>query len=921
MNSMESGTGDRNTVQAINALKKGTYLLKYGRWGKPKFCPFQLSNDETTLIWYAGKEQKQLRLSQVSRIIPGQRTAIFQRYPRPEKEYQSFSLLYGKRSLDVVCKDKYEAETWFVALKALISRGNFQKWRTEIRIDGALSDCSSDQAENNFQSVQSYSSNNANHEGEPDDEIIDISLERLPQKRLGRAFSDVVLHKGGSLRSPQRDSVLCSGISRPNENVPSRNSADTPRVSFSSAVSTSSVESSPGDIPLSTIFMWGEGIEDGLLDGGMVLVGEPFPGKDALLPKVLESASALDAQKIACGNTHSVLVTRQGQVFSWGDGSGGKLGHGLEADISNPKLIDALGGLDVVSIGCGEYHTCAVTLTGDLYTWGDGIHNFGLLGHGNEFSYWTPRKVRGQMEGICVTSVSCGPWHSAAITSQGQLFTFGDGTFGALGHGDRCSTSVPREIEALKGQKAVKISCGFWHTAAIVEVCSESESHNSLTGKLFTWGNGDEGQLGHGDKLCRLSPNCVNMPIDTSFSQVACGHSITVALTIYGQVYTMGRTGCDHENSHTSPRYIEGKLRNCCVKDISCGAHHVIAVTSTSETFTWGRGRNGQLGHGDNADRDSPALVKALEGKQVKKVTCGNNFTVAICLHQWLCAADYSVCSGCRGPFSFTRKHHNCYNCGLHFCNECTSKKSLNASLAPNLNKLYRVCDDCYPKLNKGTNSRVNSRPPKSRSLRVYGDSSTEKKKESSVLSRLSSVGSFRRRSRQLSEKSQKLDSSSAHNSPLYGGNLGSERLSTSVVNSCERINASLPRSKSSHVSTKSMNSLLHQSSFQSHPCLEVMGDSKQTNDDLHDEISFLKEQVEVLTRKSELLAAEIQGTSDQLNEATAWVEHESAKNYAAKEAIKCLMNQLKDMASRGVSCRPHSPFGDSTCHVLNIAK
>lgn len=296
----------------------------------------------------------------------------------------------------------------------------------------------------------------------------------------------------------------------------------------------------------------------------------------------------------------------------------------------------------------------------------------------------------------------------------------------------------------------------------------------------------------------------------------------------------MGRT-CDHENSHTSPTYVEGKLKNFCVKDISCGAHHIIAVTSTSETFTWGKGRNGQLGHGDNADRDSPALVKALEGKQVKKVTCGSNFTVAICLHQWLCAADYSACSGCHNPFGFTRKHHNCYNCGLHFCKDCTSKKSLNASLAPNLNKLYRVCEDCYPKLNKGMNSRVNSRPPKSKSLHLYGDSSNEKTKESSkaqqhgILSRLSSVGSFRR-IRQLSEKSQKLYSSSAHSSPP-----------TSVVNSCERINTSLQRSKSSHVSTKSGNSLLHQNH-------EVIGgDSKQTNDDLHEEISFLREQVNSL--------------------------------------------------------------------------
>ncbi|KAA8540951.1 hypothetical protein F0562_024911 [Nyssa sinensis] len=101
-NLQRSSLGERDVEQAITAVKRGAYLLKYGRRGKPKFCPFRLSNDETVLIWYANKEEKQLRLIHVSRIIPGQRTAIFQRYPRPEKEYQSFSLIYGNRSLDLV---------------------------------------------------------------------------------------------------------------------------------------------------------------------------------------------------------------------------------------------------------------------------------------------------------------------------------------------------------------------------------------------------------------------------------------------------------------------------------------------------------------------------------------------------------------------------------------------------------------------------------------------------------------------------------------------------------------------------------------------------------------------------------------------------------------------------------------------------
>jgi hypothetical protein len=126
---------ERDIEQAITALKKGAYLLKYGRRGKPKFCPFRLSNDESVLIWFSGKEEKHLRLSQVSRIVPGQRTAIFQRYPRPEKECQSFSLISHDRSLDIICKDKDEAEVWFAGLKTLISHSHQRKWRTESRSD------------------------------------------------------------------------------------------------------------------------------------------------------------------------------------------------------------------------------------------------------------------------------------------------------------------------------------------------------------------------------------------------------------------------------------------------------------------------------------------------------------------------------------------------------------------------------------------------------------------------------------------------------------------------------------------------------------------------------------------------------------------------------------------------------------------
>lgn len=72
-----AGPVARDIEQAVTALKKGAYLLKYGRRGKPKFCPFRLSNDESVLIWFSGNEEKHLKLSHVSRIISGQRTVSF----------------------------------------------------------------------------------------------------------------------------------------------------------------------------------------------------------------------------------------------------------------------------------------------------------------------------------------------------------------------------------------------------------------------------------------------------------------------------------------------------------------------------------------------------------------------------------------------------------------------------------------------------------------------------------------------------------------------------------------------------------------------------------------------------------------------------------------------------------------------------
>jgi alpha-tubulin suppressor-like RCC1 family protein len=486
-------------------------------------------------------------------------------------------------------------------------------------------------------------------------------------------------------------------------------SSDVLRASISSAPSTSSHGSAQDDCDsLGDVYVWGEVVCDSSARTSSDTVIRSTGKTDFLLPKPLESSLVLDVYHVDCGVRHASLVTRNGEVFTWGEDSGGRLGHGTREDSVHPRLVESLAACNIDFVACGEFHTCAVTTTGELYTWGDGTHNVGLLGHGTDVGHWIPRRISGALEGLQIAYVSCGTWHTALITSMGQLFTFGDGSFGVLGHGDVKGISYPREVESLSGLKTIAVACGVWHTAAIVEVIVTQSSATVSAGKLFTWGDGDKSRLGHGDKDARLKPTCVASLIDYDFYRVACGHSLTVGLTTSGKVWSMGNSvygQLGNPNSDGRPCLVEDKIASEHVLQVACGSYHVAVLTSRSEVFTWGKGANGRLGHGDIEDRKVPTQVEALRDRAVRHIACGANFTSAICLHKWVSGADQSQCSSCRQPFGFTRKRHNCYNCGLVHCNACTSRKALRAALAPNPKKLQRVCDSCFLKLKNASDT------------------------------------------------------------------------------------------------------------------------------------------------------------------------------------------------------------------------
>ncbi|XP_051146178.1 PH, RCC1 and FYVE domains-containing protein 1-like [Andrographis paniculata] len=939
----------RDIEQAITALKRGAHLLKYGRRGRPKFCPFRISSDESTLIWFDGRVEKLLELSCVSKLIPGQRTATFKRYPRPEKEYQSFSLICDNRSLDLICKDKDEAEVWFTGLKALIARNSGKKQRNESKSKQASSPGGHLGGVRRIPSSMSFFS---------PDRGDSLGSENSLRSRLGKVFAEVV-----SLTAPAKNaqlSELIPSLTSVESSSIQASGAEGSRVSHFSAMSSSSQSSCIENLDnLGDVYIWGERMGDGTMVGGPVTVDRSPNAKatNALLPKLMESTMVLDVQTIVCGWRHAVLVSKQGELFSWGDEGGGRLGHGIVADAPQPKLVEALNGKTIEAVACGAYHTCAVTTSGEAYTWGGGGSlNCGLIGHRSDASHWIPQRVCGPIEGLHVSFVACGPWHTAFLTSTGRLFTFGDGTFGVLGHGDRCCTSVPREVEALQGYRSTRVACGTWHTAALVEIPHGSSSpgnpKQTLAGKVFTWGDGDKGRLGHGSYESKLSPECVSALIDVDFSRVDCGDNFTVAVTTTGQVYTMGSTcSKSSDGKFQVPLCIDGNIADVFAEEISCGSHHVAILTSKGEVYTWGKGTHGQLGHGDYDDRSTPTPVAFFKDKQVKSIACGSNFMAAVCVHKGISSTDNSVCSGCHSPFTFLRKRHNCYNCGLVFCNSCSSRKSVKASLAPSRSKAYRVCDDCFTKLQRSADAASLPRIPSVKSEGLISRSPEERENGSisGIISRLSSAESFK--SDKSSIFSMKFDSNEHQIFPLQDGCthrrstsslspgspsgslqnshptsksvslspspvpgkspwrstaaspaspsvqlFSSENVLPLVLPDAKSLSRSLspvPRKSPWRSATLSPSSLPF---FASEPTIDEL---KNSNYNLSLEVKSLRAQVEKLTSKSRHLETELERKFEQLKAATSQAAEEAEKNKAAKEVIKSLGTQLKEMAER----------------------
>lgn len=242
---------------------------------------------------------------------------------------------------------------------------------------------------------------------------------------------------------------------------------------------------------------------------------DDLPQELVAIPRLVVSFHERKVVQVATGGAHSLALTADGRVYAWGRGSNGRLGTGAEAHCFEPTRVHGL--RDVTAVQCGWSHSLALR-EGRVFAWGRGTD--GRLGIGSEADALVPTAVAGAIEGHFVVRISGGFAHSAALTVTRQVFTWGWGQFGQLGQGNTASRLVATEVKALEKAQVRVVECGSLHTAAVTE-----------QGELYTWGMGDDGQLGHGDTDRRVLPEKVSFFADTHVESVFCGAAHTYAVT------------------------------------------------------------------------------------------------------------------------------------------------------------------------------------------------------------------------------------------------------------------------------------------------------------------------------------------------------------------------------------------------------
>lgn len=293
-------------------------------------------------------------------------------------------------------------------------------------------------------------------------------------------------------------------------------------------------------------------------------------------------------RNIFCGASHSMAISWDGKLFCWGKNNQGQCGHGHSNDqlfVQEVAFFAEETEDTVVSAAGGWEHSLFCTSSGRVFACGCGYKDSRrtgvppVLGLGDFDRRLKPSVVAAFAEAKeDILKVSCGWDHSIAISAAGQVFTWGSGANGKLGHGDEESCDLPTLVKDMDGKVVVDAKAGCEHTVLLT-------AHH----EVWTFGHGDSGRLGHGDSQTRKSPTRIEQFSQSKMKPVAIAAGDKYNLLLVAECET------EELSSHESiDRRVSSKKRKSSGQsfdmslsgfdDFGCDRSHTTLGTSSTTT-------------------------------------------------------------------------------------------------------------------------------------------------------------------------------------------------------------------------------------------------------------------------------------------------------------------------------------------------
>lgn len=361
-------------------------------------------------------------------------------------------------------------------------------------------------------------------------------------------------------------------------------------------------------------FCWGDGVSMATDFSALPTALAPLYGKTV----VKHSASY---------NNSCVLAS--GKVYCWGNSA---IGVSPDRLSSIPVAVDTSGVLSgkiIKDISVSISRVCVVDTTDEIYCWGNGT--FGGLGHASNSSSDVPVAVSkaGVLNGLTIKSVSSGFYHTCVIASDDKVYCWGSGGEGQLGNGAFFPSNSP-VAAVIPGGLAVKELTTVRNTTCAI----------ASDDQVYCWGKGDSGEIGDGLDVNTNAPTAIDTTgvlSGKTIKSITSNYQSVCAIASDDQVYCWGYlgkliNGTDNYAYVPAAVNTSGVLNGLTIKKLSIGTGTFCAIASDDKLYCWGDGTAGKLGNNSAAHSPDPVAVSTagvLSGKVIVEVKLYANFGCA----------------------------------------------------------------------------------------------------------------------------------------------------------------------------------------------------------------------------------------------------------------------------------------------------